>query len=268
MEEIIDFINNLKLSDNTKKNYISNFKTIHKVLSVNGSLDYLDDVDVLLHYLITLPSVSSKRTKASVISRILQSDKNRYSIQIKELRGYIMVLNKNETVNSFKPELPLKEIKKKVNGIEDDDKAKLLLMLVTNHPVLRGDYNTIKLKNINENTDNYYDGIRLVFNKLLKVDNDIRPIKLNTKEKKLINQIKKDGDEYLFGFNTEHGFNKYLRRISNKYIGYNYGIQHYRKLYTSTELKGKIKLDKKAEDLANQMNHSSSTQKKSYLHEI
>ena len=53
-----------------------------------------------------------------------------------------------------------------------------------------------------------------------------------------------------------------------KYIGFPYGIQHYRRLYTSTILKGKIEMDKKAGDLARDMNHSKGTQSKFYLHNI
>lgn len=268
MEQILEIISGFKLSENTIKNYKSQFKTIHKVLSVNDSLDYIDDIDILIHYLEGLNSVSSKRTKASVISKILQTNKNRYSVQIDKLRDYLMVINGQEVVKEFKPELTLKQVKDKIKDIEKDDKAKLLLMLVTNHPVLRGDYNTIKLKNIDKKKDNYFDGKRLVFNHLLKVDNDIRPIKLNATEILLANMIKAKGDELLFGFASEHGFNKYLRRISEEYIGFNYGIQHYRRLYTSTELSGKIEMDKKASDLASQMNHSSGTQSKFYLHQI
>lgn len=266
MEQILQSIENLNLSENTIKNYKSQFKTIHNILSVNDSLDYIDDIDILIHYFEGLNSTSSKRTKASIISKILQTDEKRYSFQIDKIRDYLMILNKDEVVNEFKPELTLKQVKDKINDIENDPKAKLLLMLVTNHPVLRSDYNTIKLKNFDEENDNYYDGKRLVFNTLLKVDNEIRPIKVNKKEKDIIDSFLEQ--EFLFGFSSEHGFAKYLRRISGKYIGFNYGIQHYRRLYTSTKLKGKIKMDKKASDLARDMNHGSGTQSKHYLHEL
>ena len=267
MDIVIDIINNFELSENTIKNYKSQFKTIHNTLSTNDSLDYLDDIELFIHYLETFDTVSSKRTKASVISKIMQSNPTRFSEQIIILREYLLNLNSQEVIKPLKIDISLRDIKNIIKDIEYS-RDKLILMLVTNHPVLRGDYNNIKVRNYNVNTDNYFDGHRLVFNKLLKVDKKVDPIILNATEILLANIIKNTGVERLYNYESVHGFNKYLRNISLDYIGYPYGIQHYRRLYTSTELNGKIQMDEKARNLARNMNHSTNVQSKYYLHKI
>jgi len=269
MEGILNIIDQLELSANTIKNYKSQFRRIHKDLNTNGSIDYMTDTDVLITYFNTFESVSSKRLKASVVSKILQNtNTDHFQHEIEELSDYMKSLNSEERPKPLVVDLTLAEIKTKIKAIKGDKTAMLLLMLVTNHPVLRGDYNSIKLNNFDEEEDNYYDGKRLVFNHLLKVDNDIRPIKVNAQEKDILDSIKATGDEYLFGYANEDGFNRYLRKISKKYIGFPYGIQHYRRLYVSTELNGKVAMDNKARDLAQQMNHSTRVQSSNYLWQI
>jgi hypothetical protein len=268
METILNIINNFDLSQNTIKNYTSQFKTIHNALSVNDSLEYINDIDTFINYLEGLNSTSSKRLKAALISKILQTNENKFSVQIQQLRDYLQNLGDREIVKEFKPEITLNDVKNKVKDIVNDDKAKLLLMLITNHPPLRGDYNTIKLKNFDTTVDNYYDGNSLIFNKLMKIDNDIKPIKLNATEKLIADNIKAEGGNFLFEFASIHGFHEYLKRISEKYIGKKQGIQFYRRLYTSTKLDGFIDMNKKANNLARDMNHSRGTQSKYYLHQI
>ena len=261
LELLIEIIDNLDLAFTTKKNYKSHINVMYK--DFDNSLDFIDKPKKIIEYLNNLNSMSTKRGKATTLLTIFREAGLVDIDTITQLRKYVdEELNKKFIKKEFNPEITLQEVQEIVSNIEDR-RDRLILDLYVNYPPLRGDFFSVKLDNYSV-TDNYYDSEiqSIVFNNTIKTGKKIIfPLNQNT-----INLFP-DSDD-LFPFQSADGLTKALRRASLKYFGEEYGIHFFRKLYASTELKGKIALDEKAKNLALRMNHSSNIQTNFYLHDL
>ena len=144
------------------------------------------------------------------------------------------------------------------------------LKMMTEYPPIRSDLCSIKLKNFNKDTENYFDGKSFVFNTLVKV-NKKKVLELKEPEIEFVKSLNSD---YLYDIKetvedrNDH-FCKYLKRISLKFLGEEFGIQKFRRRYITKHLNELVKLApfellKGAEILAKEMNTSISMMLSNY----
>ena len=208
MEEIMQILDSVDLSENTIKNYKSQFKSLHNALSINDDLEYLNDQDEIIEYIKSLKGLSTKRSRISVIILILKL----FDIEHDKLSKFVKSLGFER--KEFKPEFTLNQIKLMIQNIENVE-DKLLLRLFTNYSPLRGDYATIKVKDYNNFVDNYYQDGHIIFNNLVKVNNN-RVMILDQEDINLVEQLIKDGRSNLFDVDTLNAFTKKLQRVSER----------------------------------------------------
>jgi len=162
--------------------------------------------------------------------------------------------------SSYNDNSELSEIKEKVNDIESVY-DKMLFKFLTNYPSLRGDYNSIKIKNYTPN-DNYYLKGTVYFNNLLKVNNKIK-IELGKSHRELVESwITDRKSDYLFNQNNPDSFRKYVSTKSKKYFGKTIGLTKFRHLHSSSPFTSVFQ-DKLQE--AKQMNHSLNVKVNHYM---
>ncbi len=201
------------------------------------------------------------------------------------LSAYIKKTKGQSPYSSVIAEIANKEKEKKREDIEPieiekideikDINDKLLLSLYAKIPPLRSDYNSIKIRNFDTETDNYYNDGKLIFNTLVKNDGKME------KDVSILRELieacidANKSSDYLF--HMENGepyenryFCKYISRVSKRYLGRNLGIMDYRTLYSSTFCKDtpQNQIHSKATELASEMNNSATTQKQYYIRDI
>jgi len=111
-------------------------------------------------------------------SACLNNDKNTHKIFCDYCRELKKQCNKESKINN--------PIKIHINIQETPEYSEFIKSLYTNYGPLRSDYCTVKFKNYNKETDNYYENGVIYFNKLVKVPrNYIIEKKLNENGKLL-----------------------------------------------------------------------------------
>ena len=196
------FNNHTHLSENTRNNYNSQYRTLLK------NVDDLTNVDEIIKFVETLNSSSSKRMKVIVMINILKDTDVEGS---NKLRDYLLELNDQRKKTAFVPKTTLRELQKIVSNI-DDPEDKLLLSLYVNHPPVRGDYFNVTF---DSNDFNYYDNGSIFFGKLQKVDQDEELIiELTDEEMDIVDELSIDGRKNLFNSTSANQFTIKLQAVS------------------------------------------------------
>jgi hypothetical protein len=149
---------------------------------------------------------------------------------------------------------------------------KTLLMFFLKYPVLRSDLCNIKIRNYNEQTDNYYKDYTIHFNHMVKNDRAFDLV-IRPEHYQLIDTFLEFNDtDYFWTRNlTSNAFIKILRRVSKKHFEKEYSIGYYRKLYVSTELDAAPTprdFVERQREIAHEMNNSIQVQTDYYLQNI
>lgn len=148
--------------------------------------------------------------------------------------------------------------------------AKIVLYFYVMRPCLRSDVRSVKIDNYDEEVDNYFDGKKVFYNKLVKVSGKmtqyIEPEYLPMFDAWLtIND-----SDYLIGKEmTDNNFCQWLKRRSNDYFGDNWGIKNFRPMWSNYPLNddslSHYEALKQCDKLAKEMNHSIAVQHKHYI---
>lgn len=185
----------------------------------------------------------------------------------KKLSDYLMAIKGEKTPVKEKKDYEFENLQTKIDVI-DDLESRIILTLLNNYPVLRSDYNTIKIRDFDEKSDNFYKEGVIFFNKLVKVDNNI-DIKLEEKDKKIIDDyIRTLNRDTLFRLTNISSFCKWIKKVSNKYLAKDYTITDYRKIYPTkklSEAKSVKEFVETQKEIAKLQNHSVGVQTQYYL---
>lgn len=269
-------------SDNTIKNYAAVYRN-----HIQPKFK-LKDIKVILknrEKILELLKDKSKSTKKQILSVIIMLQKhfninmnfdNVFDLLNEEPnKKPIEPVKKIETIYKFEGTLEdiveqikktysenseLFELKKKVNEIESVY-DKMVFKFLTDYPSLRGDYNSIKIKNYTPK-DNYYLKGTVYFNNLLKVDNKIK-IELGKEHRELVdNWVIDRKSDYLFNQNNPDSFRKYVSVKSKKLFGKSIGITKFRHLHSSNPFTSVFKDSLKQ---AKEMNQSLAVKVENYM---
>lgn len=108
---------------------------------------------------------------------------------------------------------------------------KVLICLHLNHP-LRSDYYTIKIRNYNIKSDNYYSNGVIHFNEMVKVNRSFS-IKLSEDSTEVVNSYIRglpENESSLFPWKNSNSYTQAVRRISSEVFGEPFSINKYRHL--------------------------------------
>ena len=235
------------------------FKRVLELLSVDEEqikqmpqqeiIDKIQTFDYSYNYKYTLiSSVSAYFTKNQIDNSIL--------------RTWMM----NNQVVSKEKSFDKLNFENEVNQIEDI-RDKFTLKLLLEYPVLRRqDYVNIKVKDYDEEVDNYYCDHKIVFNKLVKVPNKTT-IEFRKEDFELVDTYITTCKNTLFDLNADWLCEK-VKKMTTKYLGEAFNFQDLRTLYANKAL-SKCESPKEVlevqQETAKSMNHSSSVNQKFYL---
>lgn len=153
-----------------------------------------------------------------------------------------------------------------VNQIEDV-KDKFTLKLLLEYPTLRrNDYLDIKVKDYDEEVDNYYCDYKIIFNKLVKVPNKTT-IEFRKEDFEIVDKYIETCNEKLFEMSGDW-LTEIVKRITKKYLGETFNFQDLRTLFANKAL-SRCESPKEVlevqRETAKSMNHSANVNAKFYL---
>lgn len=257
----MEYLNNTNLSNRTKKEYASKHKTVERLFQKTLNEIISLSLEEIQNILKDLPT----QKKYFLLSYILTFCKYN-NITRKDLQSWLMDLKKEKSPVKEKKDFTFEDFNEKINAIEDAE-SKLILRLLNNYPVLRSDYNTIKIRNYLQDENYYSEGV-IYFNKLVKVENKVS-INLKDEDKTLIEKLITNLDrDFLFTYQNNSTFLKWIKKLSVKYLNVDYTLSDYRKLYPSKELskcQSVKEFAEKQSEIAKNQNHSIPVQNTFYL---
>ena len=240
MSKIDQYINNLTLSDLTKKTYSIVLKKLERITGKTIE-ENLDNEEEFMKFINSL-NKNTTYNKALALSTIEKYNKIVYSYikfnKIKTEKNIFKTLFEKIMKDTSLLANPLKNEQKTREYYQDlfktvdfgkDNNSKLLLSLNLFHPCLRGDLADVKIAK-SDNSPFLSKGV-IIFNKIRKKNKIENPIKivLSDNEIKLVDFT----NEYLINIksiNRQNGFSKLIRKISMKYLNVDLSQNQFRKL--------------------------------------
>jgi integrase len=276
--------NKPSISDTSLKTYISILNGIYRKMGNNGEADvkyFIDNQDEIIEFLKEIPYHTRKTKLASLVSLCSHNSKcaDKYrKIMIDDINKYNEELKTQElTDKERKNWITQEEVKKVYNELYKDanhlfNKEKLtknemmrlqnlvtlsLYTMIAPRRIL--DYTKFKLRNYNENEDNYMNKKVFVFNNY-KTDKSHGkqsipiPIKLYNIVKKW--EKKHDNDYLLYSDNGKPLQPSQLTLRLNKMFGKNVSVNSLRHSYITEDVLKAMPAIKKLEETAEAMGHT------------
>lgn len=233
-------INDHRFKDTTKKQYVAKFTTMYKALGENTfnavELEkYLDEKYTPINTKINYVNIAS--WIATALKRVERSDLNDLYNKWVDRRNAEKNADPNKKTQREEDNwINLDEFIRLKNELKDDDPMyAFVLSTFLEMPPMRSDISTVKCRNYDRNTENYYENGHLYFNSRIKKNRGRADDFDLTMMKPLFDDyIASHNDDYLIGKHlTSEAFSKYLIRRAQNHFDKNIGIQILRKVYLS-----------------------------------
>jgi hypothetical protein len=265
-KKYVDFVNEYKyLKNNEESGYSIDRKKA--IITFLTKLEQEIGNDKFFDYHFVIDYFENKYKNKETLKKNLGmlSAYIRYTFNNNMYSQYITNLA-NELMNKIKPQIEDIDLNL-IDKTEISDMDRLILKIYTQTNCLRNDYCSLKIKNFNEEEDNYYKDGKFVFNTLKKNNRKLTVNVEHLKEliEKLIEQNKQC--DYLFHNKqykqySEKYFSNYIISLSEKVFNQKLGINYYRKRCSTNAIQNKSESEKVeiTKNLSIQMNNSPNTQ--------